>query len=213
MVILRPTPSTVKSLFALSGNTCSYRACESVLADPGWVEVNCDIAHICGERPGAARYDPGMTDEERRLFENLILLCPGCHRKVDRLDPLGHPVELLRQMKEEHEARSLDARRWATEDGIAWAASRALRQFATANPPARTGRPGQVPDDFGRLVRDARQREGLSHYALGKRAGMSASTIKDIEREADRPTGQHRSVLTATYNKLVQALGLEDEVY
>lgn len=211
MAILRPTPSTVKSLFALSGNSCTYRGCESVLAEPGWLEVNCDIAHICGERPGAARFDPGMNDEDRRRFENLILLCPGCHRKVDRLDPLGHPVDLLRQMKEEHEGRSMDAGRWATEGGLDWAAAQALHQFAAANPSRGRGT-AQVPDNFARLVRDAREREGLSHYALGKRAGLSGSTIKDIEVGADRPAGEHRSVLTATYNKLVEALGLEGDV-
>lgn len=210
--VLRPTPSTVKSLFALSGNTCSYRGCESVLADPNWLEVNCDIAHICGERAGAARYDPDMSDEDRRAFDNLILLCPGCHRKVDRLDPSGHPAHVLRQMKEDHEGRSMEAGQWATEDGLVWAASQALSQFAAANPVPGESRPTQVPDNFGQLVREARERQGLSLYALGKRAGISGSTIKDIEREVDLPAGRHRSVLTATYNKLVEALGLERDL-
>ena len=60
-----PSLPAVKTLFALSGNVCAYRGCEVKLTDPAWTKVNADVAHIRGEKPGAARSDPLMTDAER----------------------------------------------------------------------------------------------------------------------------------------------------
>ena len=95
--------STIKTLFALSCNRCAYPGCEEALTDPGWGQVKADIAHIRGERPGSARYDPKMTSTERHSHENLLLLCPNHHRLVDRLDPAGHPVDRLREIKQRAE--------------------------------------------------------------------------------------------------------------
>jgi hypothetical protein len=87
----RPSLSVVKTLFALSGNICAFQdereACEQHLTNPAWKEVIADIAHIAGERPGSARFDPSMTDIERHSYENLMLLCPTHHRTIDRLGP------------------------------------------------------------------------------------------------------------------------------
>lgn len=108
--------TVIKTLFGASPNVCSYRGCDEKLTDPGWKEVNAEIAHICGERPGAARYDPSMSDEERNGFDNLLLLCPKHHKLIDRLDPGGHPVELLREMKARSAEHGVLARPWATPD-------------------------------------------------------------------------------------------------
>src|SRR6266851_5993061 len=102
----------IKTLFALSGNTCAYRGCEKTLTDPAWNEVNADIAHIRSPKTLGPRYEPDYPHDVDD-FPNLILLCPGCHRLVDRLEPDKHPVELLEQMKAEHEGRSIDAKEWA----------------------------------------------------------------------------------------------------
>jgi hypothetical protein len=122
--VLPPTPSTVKTLFGLSGNTCAYRGCEEYLTNPAWLSVKARVAHIRGERPGSARYDPGMSDEERRAFDNLILLCPNSHTLIDDLDPDAHPVELLQQMKREHEQRTMDS------GADQWCSDGELTQFA-----------------------------------------------------------------------------------
>jgi len=45
-----------------------------------------EIAHIRGAQEGSARYDKSMTDDKRRSYENLIVLCPTCHGKVDNID-------------------------------------------------------------------------------------------------------------------------------
>lgn len=110
--------TVIKTLFGASPNVCSYRGCDEKLTDPAWKEVNAEIAHICGERPGAARYDPSMSDEERNGYDNLLLLCPKHHKLIDRLDPDGHPVELLREMKARSAEHGSRARPWATPDNL-----------------------------------------------------------------------------------------------
>ena len=42
---------------------------------------NVQIAHVCGANANSPRYDPSMTDDERRAFANLILLCNLCRRR------------------------------------------------------------------------------------------------------------------------------------
>jgi hypothetical protein len=110
-----PGLSTIKTLFALSCNTCAYPGCEQRLTDPAWMQVNADIAHIRGEKPGSARYDPDMSEEQRHAYENLLLLCPNCHRLIDRLAADDHPVERLFAIKGKHEERCRDAS-WASDD-------------------------------------------------------------------------------------------------
>jgi hypothetical protein len=111
-----PPIPVAKTLFALSGNVCAYDGCEEKLTDPSWTTVKADIAHICGDRPGAQRFDPSMTDAERDSFDNLILLCPNHHRMIDGLEPERHTVEMLREMKQRHESRW--ERAWASEDAL-----------------------------------------------------------------------------------------------
>ena len=55
-----PGITVVKTLFALSGNQCYYPGCEELMTREGWQQVNGDIADICGEKPGAARYDEAL---------------------------------------------------------------------------------------------------------------------------------------------------------
>ena len=59
------------------------------------------IAHIAGLNPGSARYDPEMTASGRNSVENLILLCPTDHTKIDG-DPTYYTVEYLKKIKRDH---------------------------------------------------------------------------------------------------------------
>jgi hypothetical protein len=42
-----------------------------------------EVAHIAGDRPGAARYDQSMSVEERNAPDNLMLLCRKHHKIID----------------------------------------------------------------------------------------------------------------------------------
>jgi hypothetical protein len=69
---VEPRITTVKTLFAVSGNLCQFIdsgvRCEKHLTDPKWQTVRARICNIRGESPGSARYDETMTDEGRRHF-------------------------------------------------------------------------------------------------------------------------------------------------
>ena len=104
------TPSTVKKLFAYSGNRCAYPGCTQDLVDEGGTMLG-KIAHIHAAKNGA-RYDPNMSDEQRRAFENLIVVCGKHHDIIDDPDHEAEfPAELLKEWKQKHEARFRRAER------------------------------------------------------------------------------------------------------
>src|SRR6202034_124035 len=121
----RPSYSetVVKTLFALSGNLCSFtddrfpHGCDKHLTDPIWPRVRGEIAHICGYAANAPRHDSSMSVEQRNGFDNLILLCPNHHQQVDDLEPERFTVEVLREMKRKAENRGPSS--WApTEEQL-----------------------------------------------------------------------------------------------
>lgn len=125
----------VKALFAASPNVCAYRGCDEKLTDPAWKETNAEIAHICGERPGAPRFDPAMSADERNCYANLMLLCPKHHKLIDRLDPDSHTVEMLREMKEASELHGSTSRAWGTDSELGRFALLLLGSLAAQDSP------------------------------------------------------------------------------
>jgi len=98
-----PSRSTVKRLFAVSGNRCAFPKCEAPMTLEGTLVG--EICHIKGKQPGSARYDPAQTPAERHDYENLILLCAPHHTVIDD-DEESYTVDRLRKMKSDHEARA-----------------------------------------------------------------------------------------------------------
>ena len=60
-----------------------------------------EISHIRGHKPDSARYDENMSESERESPENLILLCPTCHTRIDKL-PEKYTAEHLLDMRDRH---------------------------------------------------------------------------------------------------------------
>ncbi|WP_449407144.1 hypothetical protein [Microbacterium maritypicum] len=106
---LNPKKNTVRELYLLSGNQCAYEGCtEPILTEEG--TLHGDIAHIRGAMPQSARFDPTMTNEERRAADNLLLLCKHHHADIDNLDHAGsYTVEFVQAMKAAHEAKFREA--------------------------------------------------------------------------------------------------------
>lgn len=101
------TDSTLKALWANSGGKCA--TCKSPLIQKtveGSNFVVGEEAHICGVKPDAKRYDISLTDDEKRQYDNLILVCPSCHKLIDT-DDVKYTVPELRRLKsvQEREAR------------------------------------------------------------------------------------------------------------
>src|SRR5215467_6570552 len=108
---LPPTPSVIKKLFAYSGNQCAMPNCTETLVDVSGTMLG-KIAHICAAEKGGARYDPKMTDEQRRDISNLFIVC-GKHHDIidDKINEKDYSADLLRKYKTTHEGRFKKAER------------------------------------------------------------------------------------------------------
>ena len=98
-----PTETTVKKLFALSGNRCAFPGCTTTIVLHQ--SLVGEVCHIRGAKPSSARHDPHQSSVERHGFNNLILLC-GVHHKVVDDDEASYPVGRLQQMKADHESKT-----------------------------------------------------------------------------------------------------------
>ena len=101
-----PSATTIKRLFALSGNRCAFPGCTNSLFDQNGALI-ADVCHIAGDKPDAKRYDPIQTEERRQGFNNLIVLCANHHRVIDS-DEVTYTRPALREMKRSHEATATE---------------------------------------------------------------------------------------------------------
>jgi hypothetical protein len=75
--------STVRRLDTLSGNECAYPNCSRKLIAEDGISIISKICHIAAASKEGPRFDKDMTDDERRGFDNLILLCDEHHVMID----------------------------------------------------------------------------------------------------------------------------------
>lgn len=103
------TQKSIKILWSASGGLCAFPECQQRLtfSEAGDFAPYTlgEMAHICGDQPGANRHNAAQTPQERDDYQNLILLCPTHHSLIDRAENEGRfPVEFLHQIKTDHEA-------------------------------------------------------------------------------------------------------------
>lgn len=98
---LSPKPSTIRALFAKSGNECSFPGCDQALVDDRHLFI-AEVCHIHAVKPTEARFKPNMTTEQLRSYNNLILLCHAHHVRIDSL-PDEFPASKLKDMKDAHQ--------------------------------------------------------------------------------------------------------------
>lgn len=102
-------PSVVRRLDTLSGNECAYPNCSKKLIAEDGKSIVSKICHIAAASPEGPRYDDSMTDDERRGFDNLILLCDEHHVMIDNKENENlFPTSLLKQWKNEHIKKILE---------------------------------------------------------------------------------------------------------
>jgi len=101
-------PTTVKRLFMLSGNLCAEPNCTKSLMASDDKTIIAKICHIEAASPEGSRYNVLMTDDDRRSFSNLLLLCDEHHSIIDNPDnEQEFPKELLLNWKASHEIKTL----------------------------------------------------------------------------------------------------------
>ena len=97
---------TIKRLYKLSKNQCAFPGCGVTFVSPKDETNISNICHIETAEKGGERYNPNSNDEERKSFENLILLCPNHHKVTG--DVQKYTVEVFCEMKRTHETGKLN---------------------------------------------------------------------------------------------------------
>jgi len=103
------TSKSIKLLWSNAAGICSFSGCSEKLSVEQAAKVAPytlgEMAHIKGNKLGSNRYDQSQADVARNSYENLILLCPTHHTLIDKSEnELEYTVELLHEMKDEHES-------------------------------------------------------------------------------------------------------------
>ena len=140
---------TRAALAHLSRGTCYNPdcTCSIIRFIDGEPYVDYQIAHIRDAKLGN-RYDPDMTDDQRRAFANLILLCKPCHTRVDKTHLQDYNVERLEAWKRRREGS-------ASEDLAALGPmdEDKLGELVTAAVRAALGNPTLAVSETGGFVR------------------------------------------------------------
>jgi hypothetical protein len=95
-----PTIDTVRALFAKSGNKCAFPGCVCALLNDKNKFIG-EICHIESAESGGERFNLSQSDEERRNYDNLILMCHPHH--IETNDTELYSVEKLKEIKYNHE--------------------------------------------------------------------------------------------------------------
>lgn len=102
-------PDVERELWGRAAGRCEFSGCNSALWKSSVTQEPVNLAqkaHIYSFSTGGPRGNEGIDRKQLNQFENLMLVCHGCHQKIDKeLDGGRYPVTLLRQWKAEHERR------------------------------------------------------------------------------------------------------------
>jgi hypothetical protein len=92
----------IKLLWGLAGGHCSNPDCRdrvAIAGENGESYLTGEMAHIVARQATGPR---GCGASGLDTYDNLVLLCPTCHTKIDKA-PDEFPVELLLEWKAQHE--------------------------------------------------------------------------------------------------------------
>jgi hypothetical protein len=96
-------------LWGKAAGRCEFAGCNQVLWKSPVTQEPVNIAqkaHIYSFSGSGPRGNSGISSDVLNSIENLMLVCHGCHRKMDQdRDGKRYSVRLLRQMKADHEQR------------------------------------------------------------------------------------------------------------
>lgn len=97
---LEPVKNTLRLLCAYSGNLCAFPGCNHLIFNEDG-DLIAELCHIEAALPEGERFNPNMTNEDRRDFSNLMFMCHAHHVTTD--DVNKYPVHVLKQIKANHE--------------------------------------------------------------------------------------------------------------
>jgi len=102
--------ATKENLALRVAHRCSYPNCPAITVGPGHASKDQVIktgeaAHITAASPGGPRYDPSLSSEERRSFDNGIWMCSYHADLIDK-DHENFAAQTLRLWKKQAELRA-----------------------------------------------------------------------------------------------------------
>lgn len=108
--ITRDIPHHVESmLWGKAAGRCEFAGCNRPLYKSSVTQEQVNVAqkaHIWAFSGDGPRGNKGVPKKKLNDLDNLMLVCHGCHRKIDQhLDGGRYTVALLQQWKAEHERR------------------------------------------------------------------------------------------------------------
>jgi hypothetical protein len=96
----------IKLLWGRAAGICSNPQCQRdltiLLEHGGGGYIIGEMAHMIAKQPGGPR---GIVEGGSDSYQNLLLLCPSCHRMIDKAPEGEFPEDLLFQWKADHESR------------------------------------------------------------------------------------------------------------
>ena len=95
--------NTAKLLWGRAAGICSNPECRedlTVLIEGNRSFNVGEMAHVIARSPDGPRGESGGGSDD---YENLVLLCPTCHRTVDKAPPGIFPADMLHRWKADHE--------------------------------------------------------------------------------------------------------------
>lgn len=94
----------IKLLWGRAAGICSNPQCQKdltiLLEHVGAGYIIGEMAHVIARQPGGPR---GRVEGGSDSYQNLVLLCPSCHRMIDKAPEGEFPEDLLFQWKAGHE--------------------------------------------------------------------------------------------------------------
>jgi hypothetical protein len=189
-----------------SGDMCAFPLCGNRLTLDGQqadATIIGEAAHIAGEKPDAARYDPTMTDEQRNHYENLVYLCRNHHVQIDK-QRKDFSVESIQNFKREHE----DTVRVAMTEAFASVGflelEEATRWIATIQPTSLQG-------DFSLLPPEAKLKKNdlgnLSRHVITMGLGVVhhvRSYVESVSQVDDEFPRRLKAGFLEEYNRLIK---------
>lgn len=169
-----------------SGGICAFPNCGKQLSYEAEHSPDLSLgeaAHIEGEKPGSARYNPSMTDDQRNSVQNLLYMCGTDHTIIDTAIA-DWPTERLQHLKVTHEDRV----RVLMEEGfadVAFAALESAIAWVAVAPP------GPSSQDFDLVAPDEKiQRNELSFgcrqiISAGLAGRQSVAQFVALETQSD----------------------------
>ena len=102
-----PTAKITAQLAAASAGRCEFRGCNNFLFEHPLTLRQGNFsqqAHIVAFSEDGPRGQDALRPSDINTIENLMLLCPVCHKEIDD-NPGEYPRDLLESFKKEHEDR------------------------------------------------------------------------------------------------------------